>query len=83
MKTTPCQANDSESAKQLTPIEWFYEQINGMFYIHESIYEQAKEKEKQRIVKTYDIAVHDTLNFDIDRNSSLYFAEKHFKETFK
>lgn len=38
-----------ENNKKPTPVEWFYQQINGMFYIHESILEEAKELEEARI----------------------------------
>jgi hypothetical protein len=39
-----------------TAVEWFYEQINGMFYIHEDIYKQAKEMEKEQIMQAFEAA---------------------------
>lgn len=70
-----------------TAVEWFYEQINGMFYIHEDIYNQAKEMEKQRMIdlvqqlKDYTRESNNVLGFD-EREAS-EFVEIFYNETFK
>jgi hypothetical protein len=64
-----------------TAVEWFYEQINGMFYIHEDIYKQAKEMEKQQIVNAFEIGYDN--GACVQEGSAIYHGSNYYNETFK
>jgi hypothetical protein len=58
-----------------TAVEWFYQRILAKDI--ESVFEQAKEMEKQQIIK----AVYDSMGTNLDPN--LGRAEQYYNETYK
>jgi hypothetical protein len=62
-----------------TAVEWFYEQINGMFYIHEDIYKQAKEMEKEQIMDAYENGVKETNSRCEYEDAEQYYNEQYGK----
>ena len=61
-----------------TAVQWLEEQINGneLFYI-DDLFEQAKELEKQQIMK----AVYESMGTNLDPNMGR--AEQYYNETYK
>jgi len=58
-----------------TAVEWFYQRILAKDI--ESVFEQAKELEKQQIIK----AVYDSMGTNLDPNFGR--AEQYYNETYK
>jgi hypothetical protein len=72
-----------ERLKQLTPVEWFYEQLPGHIRVSEKgleILQQAKEMEKEQMID-FACDVYD-LNYCKDK-SFRNAAEQCYNETFK
>ena len=76
-----------ENNNQKSVVQFLEEELTGYLDIShiykKELFNKVKEMQKELIIKTYDIAVHDTLNFDIDRKSSLHFAKRYYNENFK
>jgi hypothetical protein len=67
-----------------TAVEWFYEQINGMFYIHEDIYNQAKEMEREQMCKFASDYVETQCNASFNGSVSVDITtEEYYNLTFK
>jgi hypothetical protein len=69
-----------ERLKQLTPVEWFYEQLPGHIRVSEKgleILQQAKEIEKKQMIKSI------LDNRNITSQVTYLDAEKYYNETFK
>jgi hypothetical protein len=67
-----------ERLKQLTPVEWFYEQLPGHIKVSEKVLEilqQAKEMEKDQSLKK--------IIYDLDELASEYSEGKSTSEVFK
>jgi hypothetical protein len=93
MKTTPCQAHDKESAKQLTAVEFAFEELNNwriknigslaIIGIPMEVFEKAKEIEKKQRISDYYQGACD----ESDSHGAQYIcksdAEKWYNETFK
>jgi hypothetical protein len=60
-----------------TAVEWLIEQIKSEKYIEDVDFEQAKELEKQQIVK----AVYDSMGTNLDPNMGR--AEQYYNEIYK
>ena len=68
-----------ERVKQLTPIEWFYEQLPGHIRVSKNgldMLKQAKEKEKERLEDAYRTGI-----WDVGCRSTSF--EEYYNRTFK
>ena len=64
-----------EREKQLTAVEWLEEQINPYAVsVHQDLFDQAKEMEKEQIVNAWDSAY---------GGDSYYSGENYYNGTFK
>ena len=79
----------------MTPFEEFLQkivlkQVEGSVYLLPAVtidqIESIKQKEKQAIINAYEMAIHDTINFDIDKDNNeevSNISNQYYQETFK
>jgi len=67
-----------------TAVEWLFEKINPYgLSVHESLFEQAKEMERQQIIDAYKQGIEDWNVGDLSCNTKNKSAEQYYNQTFK
>ena len=75
----------------MTAVEWFAEELyqkvemKGDGKVFDELLDQAKEMEKERIIKTYEVGISRGINYDEDvyHKNNWRSGEKYYNETFK